>query len=549
MEVGRTLNPSDPSEAGVSIIDCLPSEILEHILLCVAANHPLKLPPNNSFICGERYYFACPALVLSWVCTRWRAITLANSAFWAPASIYISLTDYVADEDDTVEEHAARKARGLALVKCYLERSPLKPLPQVILYGAFADAADEDQWEAAFGDIVRYVVSTAHRWESCTLPGYIVEWLSVTPDAAPDPVLLEAAAIEEKYTDTVYDRLQFFLHAPRLRRWLGDIPNSATVSRLPWRQLTEVRIWQFMPIQRFMRLIRHCEQLVDLEVSLHRSAGAAPLPTYGSVLLAHLESATITLDNGEILSSLFATLVTPKLRCLVLNGSSPLTQWDLERKGHLCLQRWPTLAFDGWLERSRSAAPDGARCALQKLLLAHITMPRDDLVWILENLPHLRDLSLQELEDGSPERHDHASSIDDDVLRRMTVLRHTSMDGLPDRRPELLPELGGLTIAGVVHFDGRRLVDMVKSRADVANLGADIADAASPLEFLCIQPERGSTTVLDDAAQAQLRDILGDEFIYGDGHLSAQTLFRYFKEWPRLMATHRMQINIDAMEV
>ncbi|KAL1730463.1 hypothetical protein EV714DRAFT_210717 [Schizophyllum commune] len=531
--VGRTLSPNHSSEAGVSIMDRLPPELLEHILLCVAAHFPLKLPPDNSFLCGERES-ACPALVLSWVCTRWRAITLANSAFWAPASIYIFLTDYIADEDETTAEHAARQARCIALLKCYLERSPLMPLPQVVLYGFCADAEDEGQWDTSFGDIVSYMASTAHRWESCTLPGYVVEWLSVTPEAAPDPVLLEAAVIEENYDDTKYDRLQFFLRAPRLRRWLGDIPNSAAVSCLPWRQLTEVRVWQFMPIQRFMRFIRHCEQLVDLEVSLHRSAGTAPLPTYRSFSLAHLESVTITLDNGEILSSLFATLVTPKLKCLVLNGSSPLTQWYLERNGHLCLQRWPTLAFDGWLERSR--------CALQGLVLAHITMPRDDLVRVLENLPHLQDLSLQEMEDGPPEPHDHTSSIDDEVLRRMTVPQR--MDGLPeglgdelhDRKPELLPELQGLTIAGVLHFDGRKLVNVVRSRADPS------------FEFLCIQPEKGSTTLLDDAAQAQLRDIMGDKIVYGDGQLSMQTLFMHFKEQPRWMATNRIEIDIDAME-
>uniref|UniRef100_D8QDG3 F-box domain-containing protein n=2 Tax=Schizophyllum commune (strain H4-8 / FGSC 9210) TaxID=578458 RepID=D8QDG3_SCHCM len=563
----------------------IPPEILELILLCVAAHEPLHLPPSNFRVYRERF-FACPALVLSWVCSRWRAIIISNAAFWAPASIHITLTDYVAREDETVAEHAARKERCIALLKCYLERSRSMPLRQVNLNSYFDDPEDEEHWEPAFGDIVRYIASTAHRWKACTLPGYVVEWLSVTPDAAPDPVLLEFAAIEEKYTGTVYDRLQFFLRAPRLRRWLGDIPSSAAVSRLPWQQLTEIRIWQFMPVQRFMRFIPHCAQLVDLEVSLYKSAGGAPLPPYGTVLLAHLDSATIALDNGEILSSLFATLVTPKLRYLVLNGASPTTQWDLERRGHLCLQRWPTLAFDGWLERSRGAHSE-SRCTLQGLVLAHIFMPRDDLVWVLENLPDLQDLSLQEVDDGYPEQHGHVSSIDDDVLRRMTVLeriteRTTSLeriyelpDELPDRKPELLPELRGLTIAGAIHFDGRRLLDMVKSRAMVDSR-VEMADAAPPLEFLCIQPEKGSTTMLDEATQTELRDMvmqaqqrdmvvqaqqrdvvaqsqhrntLGDKFCYGDADIAMQRLGIFFKQQPRWVPTLRiMDIDIDAME-
>ncbi|KAL1668646.1 hypothetical protein GGF50DRAFT_46008 [Schizophyllum commune] len=553
-------------------MDRLPTELLERILLCVAAHEPLELPPSNLSIYWERH-FACPALVLSWVCSQWRAITISNAAFWAPASIRICLTDYVPYEDVTTAEHVARKARCIALLKCYLERSRSLPIPEVILNAFFDDPEDADHWEPAFGDIVRCIASTAHRWQACTLPGYIVEWLSVTPDAAPDPVLLEAAAIEESYTGTAYDRLQFFLRAPRLRRWLGDIPSGAAVARLPWSQLTEIRIWQFMPVQRFMRFIPHCAQLVDLEVSLHRTAGGAPLPPYATVMLAHLDSATIALDNGEILSSLFATLVTPKLRYLVLNGASPTTQWDSERKGHLCLQRWPTLSFDGWLERSwraRLEASQGSpqehyesRCTLQGLVLAHIFMPRDDLVWVLENLPQLQDLSLQEIDDGYPEQHNHVSSVDDDVLRRMTVPHDERMDGLhddrvdepPDRKPELLPELGGLTIASAIHFDGRMLLDMTKSRV------------SPPLEFLCIQPEKGSTTVLDEATQAELRnllaqarlrnlveqaqqhDMLGDAFNYGDADIATQRLGVFFKKQPRWVPTLRiMDIDIDAME-
>ena len=82
---------------------------------------------------------------------------------------------------------------------------------------------------------------------------------------------------------------------------------------------------------------------------------------------------------------------------------------------------------------------------------------------------------------------------------------------------------------------------MVKSRTDTV-------DRALPLEFLCIHPEKGSTTLLDDAAQAELQDIMGDKFVYGDGQLSMQTLFMHFKEQPRWMATNRIEIDIDAME-
>ena len=82
---------------------------------------------------------------------------------------------------------------------------------------------------------------------------------------------------------------------------------------------------------------------------------------------------------------------------------------------------------------------------------------------------------------------------------------------------------------------------MVKSRTDTV-------DRALPLEFLCIQPEKGSTTVLDDSAQAELQDILADKFVYGDGQISMQTLFMHFKVQPRWMATNRIEINIDAME-
>ena len=99
------------------------------------------------------------------------------------------------------------------------------------------------------------------------------------------------------------------------------------------------------------------------------------------------------------------------------------------------------------------------------------------------------------------------------------------------------------------------LLDMVKSRI------------SPPVEFLCVQPEKGSTTALDDATQAELRnllaqtrlrklseqaqhrDMLGYAFNYGDADIATQRLGVFFKQQPRWVPTLRiMDIDIDAME-
>ncbi|KAL1730467.1 hypothetical protein EV714DRAFT_272641 [Schizophyllum commune] len=341
----------------------------------------------------------------------------------------IDLAHYDGMAEDR-EEHAFEIARETALLECYLGRSRSRPLPSVRIHEYLDDYED---WEDTAGAIVHCIARSAHRWQDCSMPEYVAHWLSTTPDAAPDPALLEQGT--------------------------------------------------FMPVQRFMRFIQHCEQLVDLEVNLHRPAGAAPLPPFGTMLLPNLDSATFTLDNEQVLSSVLSTLVTPKLRTLVLVGSSPLIDWDEERKGHLCLQSWPTFAFDSWLTRSQ--------CPLQGLVLAQITVPRDNFIWVLEQLPSLQELMMQRTRDDQGHRHD--SSVDDAVLRRLTAP--------PGGRSELLPELRGLTIGGGLDFDPGSLVDMVKSRVD------------PPLGILVLLPEEGSTTVLNEGAQAQLKAILSDDFL------------------------------------
>ncbi|KAL1683199.1 hypothetical protein EV122DRAFT_273766 [Schizophyllum commune] len=313
------------------------------------------------------------------------------------------------------DEHAFEIVRGIALLECYLGRSRSRPLPSVRIH---EDLDDYEDWEDTAGAIVRCIARSAHRWQDCSMPEYVAHWLSTTPDAAPDPVLLEQATS--------------------------------------------------MPVQRFMRFIQHCEQLVDLEVNLHRPAGAAPLPPLGTMLLPNLDSATFTLDNEQVLSSVLSTLVTPKLKALLLVGSSPLIDWDEERKGHLCLQSWPTFAFDGWLTRS------------QRLLQGET--------------PVTPGISLQELMmQRTRDDQGHPSSVDNTVLRRLTAPA--------GGRSDLLPELRGLTIGGEFHFDPGSLVDMGKSRVD------------PPLGLLALLPEEGSTTVLDEGKQAQLKAILGDSFL------------------------------------
>ncbi|KAI5822797.1 hypothetical protein K523DRAFT_421827 [Schizophyllum commune Tattone D] len=448
-------------------IESLPTELLACVLYHVSQDTPLEIPlPFSLTKCRFR-----PALALTWVCARWRAVVLANPACWSPESIDIDLQAF-ADWATDPARHARTRAQYLALLECYLTRSGSVPLVMNF------DRGDSEEWMQAI-DVVRLACSSASRWQACRLPYFVADWLSETP-GCDAPLLLEEAHVEGPYIV----RADFFAKSPRLRHWRGPVTFDLGKPHLRWGQLTTLLVdppSEFVSIQFFMGFIAHCRQLIELGIHIWRDPERA-MPARGAeVILPHLERVHFTLDDEDVLAHIFASFTLPALSNLSLLGCDAIHDEWQEPYGHLRLQRWPMEEFEGFLERSQ--------CRPRTLHIMCLAIPRDDIIRIMQRLPHILDFALDEREikegDGQPT----PCSIDDSLLQRLSAV-----DG---HAPELLPELERLSIEGVLNFDWQALLSMVKSRTKPR------------LQHLHIYVDDASRSDIDKDTDERLKEHLG----------------------------------------
>ena len=103
--------------------DEIPTELLRMIFLHVCDDIPLLLPPipPDPFSPPPTY----PALVISWICRRWRALAISTPELWAP-TIVLDL-----EQIQRAEEEEDAGIRSAAILECYLLRSLTMPLPRV----------------------------------------------------------------------------------------------------------------------------------------------------------------------------------------------------------------------------------------------------------------------------------------------------------------------------------------------------------------------------------------------------------------------------------
>ncbi|KAI5888737.1 uncharacterized protein SCHCODRAFT_02061325 [Schizophyllum commune H4-8] len=452
-------------------IESLPTELLACVLYHASQDTPLEIPlrfslKNRSPRC--QFY---PAIALTWVCARWRAIVLATPACWSPESIDIDLQAFADWSTDPVR-HARTRARCLALLECYLTRSGLVPLVMNL------DGSDNEEWMQAI-DVVRLACSSAFRWQACRLPYFVADWLSETPTCAA-PLLLEEAHVEGPYIA----RADFFAKSPRLRQWQGPVTFDVDKPHLRWGQLTHLLVdhpSEFVSVQFLMGFIAHCRQLVELGINVWRDPERAMPPRGAEVVLPHLLSVQFTLDDQDVLAHILASFTLPALSNLSLLGCNAIDDEWQEPFGHLRLQRWPVEEFEGFLERSQ--------CSLRTLHIIFLAIPQDDIIRIMHKLPHISDFALDEREIKDGRGQPTSSSINDALLQRLS-----SVDG---SAPELLPRLERLAIKGVLNFDWQMLLTMVKSRTNPR------------LQHLHIFVDDSSRSDIDQDTEERLMEHLG----------------------------------------
>ncbi|KAI5888731.1 uncharacterized protein SCHCODRAFT_02637537 [Schizophyllum commune H4-8] len=390
-----------------SLMDRVPTEVLEDILLRACADIPLTLPPSD---CHGSAYPAPPfaALALSWVCRRWKAITLAKEEFWTPPVIEIVLSAYeskyrdpMADPEQDIwdgeakvrerlDKHARSVAKAVAVLRCYLERSKSTPLPYVKLCCPMNDEA-RSTWETSVGDIVRVLAPTLPRWKRCLLPPVLANNLAALAQGA-QPLLIERVEIGYTMHEFLHVYCDVFAHAPRLRSYEGPIDPGVV---LPWAQLTDLTVTTFARISDVLVVMRRCLSLVALSVCACEDERFMP-PVRLDVPLPHLRVLRAYITKGPVLSRIFSCITAPELQELEVVGKGATAPFaHLHDAAGSVNMHWPKDAFAEMLRRSESQAMIGSKqYTIRILRLKHLYLPKSHIPALLEQLPHLHELVL-----------------------------------------------------------------------------------------------------------------------------------------------------------
>ncbi|KAL1716648.1 hypothetical protein EV715DRAFT_274855 [Schizophyllum commune] len=506
-----------------SSMDRVPTEVLEDILLRACAEVPLTLPPSNDRSASPAAPFA--ALALSWVCRRWKAITLSKAEFWTPPVIEIVLSAYeskyrdpMADPEQDIwdgeakvkerlDKHARSVARAVAILRCYLERSKSTPLPYVKFCCPMNDEARET-WESSVGDIVRVLAPTLSRWKRCLLPPVLANNLARLTQGA-QPLLIERVEIGYTMHGFLHVYSDVFAHAPRLRSYEGPLDPGVV---LPWLQLTDLTITTFARINDVLVVMRRCPNLVTLSVCACEDMRFMP-PLRFDIQLPHLRVLRAHITKGPVLGRIFSCLTAPELKEIEVVGKGATEPFaHIQDAAGSVNMHWPKDAFADMLRRSEQctiqselqcATSSQPQCTIRALRLKNLYLPKSHIPALLEQLPHLHELELwktcylekrasektekngrdkrasEKRRHGHGERNHHVLALDNSILRGMTAGR------------------GILRLAGAPSINWA-LLDMIKSRTD------------PPLECL-------ELVLMDEAAdlnaetEARLKELLGEK--------------------------------------
>ncbi|KAL1716650.1 hypothetical protein EV715DRAFT_204784 [Schizophyllum commune] len=324
----------------------LPAELLEMIFLEVSEQQ-LALPPLYHRRIRKN---SCPALDISWVCSRWRAVALASTALWTPSRLIVDLRRY--QKLMSLAAPALVKEKCNNLLQCYLQRSGSRSIDAYIL-----DNVPHHHINQSVGDIVDLVCSSMSRWRLFVAPNYVASRLSAAVQTT-KPLPLKAARV----SDDVISNFDFDLdlsNAPNFRIWQGPLALAGRGKLvLPWQQLTHIKSDDYMSIGTFMRIMPLCQALERLQASIASNDTPEPLPMKQEVFLPQLRNARLTFEDYDILAYTFSVLTTPTLVVLCafgglrerahVPGFPPLT----DRLHTVDLPHWPVDEFSGWLKRS-----------------------------------------------------------------------------------------------------------------------------------------------------------------------------------------------------
>jgi hypothetical protein len=363
-------------------------------------------------------------LLLCRVCSSWRTLALGIPQLWAHVGIRIRHHDGV---DPSICTH---------ITNAWLERSGTLPLTVTI-----------DNWgycapTTIFLDaVLSAVCSHSPRWQNLT----VTSWGPLSFPRLEILPLLRAFQIQV-FTNPEQNTISLpFSGSPRLTRLTWQYPLDAPIDpRIPWSQMSHLRLTSQMPFFAALETIRLCPQLEIFTANLTAESIRDHHPT--TVTNCHLRTLELGITGHADYSPFFNSLILPKLGEFTLSGT----------RSNAASVRG---AFLDFLTRSN--------CKLYKLELRHCAFEP-----FIECLERESFKSIQEL--GIKSR----PAFTDDELIRLTEFPS------PPAPPVLLPKLTYLKLRWCLQASRGMLAKMVVSRRRQRD-----GREAEPLQYLGVTTE------------------------------------------------------------
>lgn len=350
----------------------LPTELLAEVLLYIAA--------EATFDILQPYY---PALIVSQVCQRWRDIMQSSGRFWTPEILLVAdvtLPVDMVDDGITPRRYLEGVARLRSALQHYLRLARDAPVDVRLVERAQPPTVRSLQMGKA---LCACIIPQISRWRSCHLPMYLAADLEEYTRGMALPYL-ESLVIAES-SDTPNDSsVDAFEVAPSLRR-LTAPGISLTVS---WAQLTYIHITDWVSVDLFVHVIlKSCSSLRYLRTSIAELPPMWVAPTPGSsAILPALDELVVTVEESNVLGTLFRYITAPALTRLTIEGSSP--EDELTAIAFLPEENPEITSFVDFVARSQ--------CRITELRLRYLTLSSPLLLEALAALPHLDYLGIYE---------------------------------------------------------------------------------------------------------------------------------------------------------
>ncbi|KAF8312970.1 hypothetical protein DL93DRAFT_2081651 [Clavulina sp. PMI_390] len=294
-------------------IDTLPVELLQSIFLFATDNHQSK----SSYVgFPARLEHLTPALTLTYVCSRWRSISLAMGRLWSHVVVFFS--------DSTAQE--------LLMLTWQLERAGSCPLHVTVdTSGRFDRGGRSRSWEFIQHHLPRSqtlffpnLEMTLHDF-IFPLPGQFPRLKRITVRLASRHTLGLKASLFASATSV-----------PSLESLDLRNPHAAMFNTIPLPQLNSIRFSSLgtLDLHSIYDLLRKCSALTHLFFPSPRGRYEVPSP-FSPIILPQLSSLTVNdckLDEEESQSTLrdLVTILAARPGLQVLVPAEAVSQWEMQ---------------------------------------------------------------------------------------------------------------------------------------------------------------------------------------------------------------------------